>query len=297
MIRPRHRMTSTFLANLLQMMSCEGLARCLKKRLSMLIARRHWRKMGSKQVFWNRNWRITWRRSLEQVDRLSLGSCCCRREYGPWFFLWMLEGGWDCGRFRRSIRQLASKHTHRTTLPPSTFPLKATTMDSPTSMTFDAHRQLSCFVSLNDDDEMAQLILEVRFAFLHALPLAFAFMRRLLQYSDVLWEEPMQRQVGNRMDLTHSFVSLFLLSFFPGAFVPTPLIHECGCYVGELTLEQDVGIRTELNLGGRARRERRPVSLIASAQSESVFFSFYTECIDRMVYQLSATVPYQSTQL
>lgn len=26
--------------------------------------------------------------------------------------------------------------------------------------TFDAHRQLSCFLSLNDDDEMAQMILE-----------------------------------------------------------------------------------------------------------------------------------------
>uniref|UniRef100_K3WEB6 Uncharacterized protein n=1 Tax=Globisporangium ultimum (strain ATCC 200006 / CBS 805.95 / DAOM BR144) TaxID=431595 RepID=K3WEB6_GLOUD len=30
-------------------------------------------------------------------------------------------------------------------------------MDSPT---FDAHRQLSCFMALNDDDEMAQMILE-----------------------------------------------------------------------------------------------------------------------------------------
>lgn len=28
------------------------------------------------------------------------------------------------------------------------------------SLTLDAHRQLSCFLSLNDDDEMAQLILE-----------------------------------------------------------------------------------------------------------------------------------------
>lgn len=33
-------------------------------------------------------------------------------------------------------------------------------MESPTNATFDAHRQLSCFLSLNDDDEMAQLILE-----------------------------------------------------------------------------------------------------------------------------------------
>lgn len=35
-------------------------------------------------------------------------------------------------------------------------------MESPTNMmsSFDVQRQLSCFVSLNDDDEMAQLILE-----------------------------------------------------------------------------------------------------------------------------------------